>query len=264
METRRTILVETGDGLTRVTLNRPERRNAFDRVMLEELRDCIVGSGSDPSIRGIILTGTGSVFCAGADLHWMGSEVVSVWEARRDAALLLDLLRAIDECPCPVIGRIQGSAYGGGLGLIAACDIVVARTDVTFSFGEVRVGLVPAVIAPFLLRKAGDSFLRRYSLTGESFSASVAKGAGLVHDVVEPAVLDHRVNEVAGFLTQLAPLAVRETKRLLRQLRDLPEAEQWKMAVEANVRARMSAEAQEGLRAFREKRNPTWSQAGPQ
>lgn len=254
----RTILVETGGDLIRITLNRPERRNAFDRVMLEELRDCVVRSGNDPSIRGIILTGAGPVFCAGADLHWMGSEAVSREEAREDAEMLLGLLRAIDECLCPVIGRIQGPAYGGGLGLIAACDIVVAKTDAVFSFGEVRVGLVPAVIAPFVLRKTGDSFLRRYGLTGESFSASVAKDGGLIHDVVEPAALDHRVDEVAESLKHLAPRAVRGTKELSQRLRDLSEEERWKVAVETHVQARVSEEAQEGLRAFREKRKPVW------
>lgn len=264
MNKGRTILTETGGHLARITLNRPERRNAFDRVMLEELRDCVVRSGNDPSIRGIILTGTGSMFCAGADLHWMGSETLSVGEARKDAEVLLDLLQAIDACPCPVIGRIQGSAYGGGLGLIAACDIVVARADAVFSFGEVRVGLVPAVIAPFVLRKTGDSFLRRYSLTGEPFSASVANDGGLVHDVVEPAALDHRVDEVAESLKYLAPHAVRETKGLIRRLRDLPEEERWKVVVEANVRARFSAEAREGLRAFRDKRKPIWPETTPQ
>lgn len=261
METRRTILIdpiETRHGLMVVTLNRPERRNAFDRLMIDELREVFVEIGKNRSVRGVILTGAGPVFCAGADLHWMGSETVTMAEARKDAESLLELLRAIDDCPCPVIGKIQGPAFGGGLGLIAACDIVIARADATFAFGEVRLGLVPAVIAPFLLRKTGPSFLRRYGLTGEPFSSSIARDAGLVHEVVEPSALDVRVDHVAELVSRSAPGAVRETKALLRQLNALSEDERWKRAIETNVLARLSPEAREGLRAFCEKREPVW------
>ncbi|MCP9473568.1 MAG: enoyl-CoA hydratase-related protein [Nitrospira sp.] len=261
MEQQRTILIEALDPnseLLRVTLNRPARRNAFDRLMVDELHRAFVEIGRTRSVRGVILTGAGSVFCAGADLHWMGSETVTMVEARKDAESLLELLRAIDACPCPVIGRIQGSAFGGGIGLIAACDIVVARADAMLAFGEVRVGLVPAVIAPFVLRKTGSSFLRRYGLTGEPFSASIAKEVGLVHEVVEPSALDGRVDRVAELVNWSAPGAVRETKALLRTLGTLSENEQWKLAVETNVQARLSPEAREGMRAFCEKRKPVW------
>ncbi|MCP9448609.1 MAG: enoyl-CoA hydratase-related protein [Nitrospira sp.] len=261
MKQQRTILIDPLDPngkLLRVTLNRPERRNAFDHLMVDELYQAFVEIGKTRSVYGVILTGAGPVFCAGADLHWMGSETVTMVEARRDAESLLELLRTIDACPCPVIGRIQGPAFGGGIGLIAACDIVIARADATLAFGEVRVGLVPAVIAPFVLRKTGSSFLRRYGLTGEPFSASLAKEVGLVHEVVEPSELDDRVDHVAELINCSAPGAARETKALLQKLGTLSEDEQWKLAVETNVRARLSSEAREGMRAFREKRKPLW------
>jgi methylglutaconyl-CoA hydratase len=254
------ILVESKDGLARVTLNRPHRRNAFDAPMVGELCQAFDKLGQDPSVRAIVLTSTGSVFCAGADVNWMGSDgPVSVSQAQKDAEELMKMFRAIDECPCPVIGRIHGAAFGGGVGLIAVCDIAVAVEDVTFAFSEVRLGLVPAVIAPFLLRKSGESFLRRFCLSGEPFSASVAKQVNLVHDVVERDKLDRRVDELAGMVLRLAPQAARDTKVLLRRLLTLSGDERWRACIEANSHARLSAEAQEGLRAFLERRSPIWA-----
>ncbi|HJT22826.1 MAG TPA: enoyl-CoA hydratase-related protein [Nitrospira sp.] len=259
--TEQPIIVESSKGLARVTLNRPDRRNAFDGNMVDGLCETFDAFGRDPSVRAIVLAGAGSTFCAGADLRWLGADrPVSPEEARKDAERLLRLLRCIDECPCPVIGRIQGSAYGGGIGLVAVCDIAMAGTDATFAFSEVRLGLVPAIIAPFVLRKTGDSFMRRFGLTAEPFSAATGREAGLVHDVVEPAALDVRVTAIAETIISLAPQAVRDTKALLRRLRHMPEEERWNTAVAGNVRARLSSEAQEGLRAFRERRAPVWKQ----
>jgi methylglutaconyl-CoA hydratase len=255
-----TILVESDKGLARVTLNRPDRRNAFDAGMVGELREAFEALGQDRSVRAILLSGAGSTFCAGADLRWLGADrTLSAAEARDDAERLLRMFQTIDECPCPVIGRVQGAVYGGGIGLIAVCDMTVAAADATFTFSEVRLGLVPAVIAPFLLKKTSNSFMRRFCLSGEPFSASTAREAGLVHDVVEPAALDARVAELAESVLHLAPQAVRDTKALLRRLYELPEGERWKACVEGNVRARLSAEAQEGVRAFRERRSPGWA-----
>jgi methylglutaconyl-CoA hydratase len=254
------ILVESKDGLARVTLNRPHRRNAFDAPMVGELCQAFDKLGQDPSVRAIVLTSTGSVFCAGADVNWMGSDgTVSVSQAQKDAEQLMKMFRAIDECPCPVIGQVHGAAFGGGVGLIAVCDIAVAAEDVTFTLSEVRLGLVPAVIAPFLLRKSGESFLRRFCLSGEPFSASVAKQVNLVHDVVEREKLDRRVDELAGMVLRLAPQATRDTKVLLRRLLTLSGDERWRACIEANSHARLSAEAQEGLRAFLERRSPIWA-----
>lgn len=254
------ILVESNEGCARVTLNRPDRRNAFDALMVEEICTAFETLGQDRSLRSIVLTGSGPTFCAGADINWLGSGgTVSVSQARKDAEQLARMFRIIDECPCPVIGRIQGAAFGGGVGLVAACDIVVAAESATFAFSEVRLGMVPGVIAPLLLRKIGDSSLRRFCLTGEVFSASTAKQYSLVHDVVEMNKLDSRTVELAHAVVNLAPEAVRNTKALLRRLHTASDDERWSAGVEANAQARLSAEAQEGFRAFLGKRSPIWT-----
>ncbi len=253
------LLIELNNGCARVTLYRPDRRNAFDAGMVEELREAFYRLGQDRSVRVIVLTGAGATFCAGADLRWIGADrAVSESEARQDAERLVEMFRTINECPCPVIGRIQGAAYGGGIGLIAVCDITIAAADATFAFSEVRWGLVPAVIAPFVLAKTGASFMRRFCLTGESFSAPTAQDGGLIHAVVEPAVLDARVAALIEQMTQLAPQAVRDTKALFQRLCHVSGEERWKACVAGNVRARLSSEAQEGLHAFHERRRPNW------
>ena len=254
------ILVESNNGYTRVTLNRPDRQNAFDAEMVEELREAFYTLGQDHSVRAVVLTAIGSTFCSGADLRWMKPDrAVFPPEAQRDAECVLEMFRTIDACSCPVIGRIQGAAYGGGIGLIAVCDVAVAAADTTFAFSEVRLGLVPAVIAPFVLAKTGESFARRFCLTGESFSASMARDSGLIHDVVEPVLLDARVETVVEQIAHRAPQAVQDTKALLRRLHHLSNEESWKASVAWNVRARISSEAQEGLRAFREHQSPNWT-----
>lgn len=253
------ILVESRKGCARVTLNRPDRRNAFDARMAEDLCEVFTALGQDHSVRAIVLAGNGQTFCAGADLRWMGADrLVSAPEGQQDAERLLAMFRTIDDCPCPVIGCVQGSVYGGGIGLVAACDVAVAAANATFAFSEVRLGLIPAVIAPFVIAKVGDSFARRFCLTGEPFSASTAQDNGLIHDVVEPAALEAHVASLTERITHLAPQAVRDTKALFHRLHHLSHEERWKACVEGNVRARLSSEAQEGIRAFRERRTPSW------
>lgn len=260
-----TLAIESDGNIARVTLNRPERRNAFDGLMVTELRKAFEDLAQEPSLRGIVLAGAGPVFCAGADIQWLKSESpVSEAQARDDAHLLTRMFRAIDECPCPVIARVQGPAFGGGLGLMAVCDIVVAAEDATFSLSETRLGLIPAVIAPFLLRKAGESFLRRYCLTGETFCTSVAHRFGLVHDVVPQSDLDDRITELTEAIMRLAPGATRESKALLHKILPLPEGDRWAVCAEANAHARSAPEAAEGLRAFIEKRLPSWAKPGAQ
>ncbi|MCC2642760.1 MAG: putative Enoyl-CoA hydratase [Nitrospira sp.] len=255
-----TVAVESDGSIARVTLNRPERRNAFDDRMVTELSDAFETLAQDQSLRGIVLAGTGPVFCAGADLQGMqSSSPVSEAQAKTDALRLTRMFRAIDECPCPVMALVQGPAFGGGVGLMAVCDIVVAAEDATFSLSEARLGLIPAVIAPFLLRKAGESFLRRYCLTGEAFSASIAHCFGLVHDVVPRSDLDDRITELIEAIMRLAPRATRESKTLLHTILPLSEGDRLNACAEANARARCAAEATEGLRAFVEKRLPSWA-----
>jgi methylglutaconyl-CoA hydratase len=255
-----TLLVESSRGIAHVTLNRPERRNAFDALMADELHEAFEELGGDPSVRGVVLAGAGPAFCAGADLRWMSPDSpVSEARAREDAERLIRMYRAIDECPCPVIGRIHGSAFGGGVGLLAVCDIVVAADDTVFALSEIKLGLVPAVIAPFLLRKAGESFVRRYCLTGEVFSAAAAKQFNLVHDVVAKDGLAKRIDELIEAVLQLAPSASQHTKALFRRILRLPDADRWTVCAQANAETRLSAEAREGLRAFLEKRAPAWA-----
>ena len=253
------ILVESEKGIARVTLNRPDRRNAFDAGMVEEIRQAFDSLGQDRSVRMILLAGAGATFCAGADLHWLGPDrPVSESEAKRDAESLLAMFRSIDECPCPVIVRVQGAAFGGGAGLIAVSDIAVAAADASFAFSEVRLGFVAGVISPFVLRKTGESFARRFCLTGEPFSAATARESGLIQQVVEPAGLDAQVTALTEQASRAAPQAVRDTKALLRRLGRVSPEDAWETCVSANIRARLSPEAQEGFRAFRERRAPIW------
>jgi methylglutaconyl-CoA hydratase len=253
------LLVESSQAVARVTLNRPEKRNAFDALMVDELREAFEELGKDPGVRVLVLAGAGPAFCAGADLRWMSPDSpMSDAQAREDAERLIRMYRAINECSCPVIGRVHGSAFGGGVGLLAVCDIVVSADDTVFALSEVKLGLVPAAIAPFLLRKAGESFLRRYCLTGEVFSASVAKQFNLVHDVVEGGGLQKRLDELIEAVLRLAPRASQEAKALFRRILLVPEEDRWTMCARANAEARLSAEAREGLRAFLEKRTPAW------
>lgn len=254
------LLLESRDGITTVTLNRPQVRNAFDGALVAELCAAFLKFGGDTSVRAVVLAGTGPVFCAGMDLGWLAkSESASEAQRLQDADQLQRMFRAIDECPCPVIGRVQGAAYGGGVGLAAACDVVVAADDTQFALREVRVGLIPAVIAPFLLQKLGHSQARRFCLTGEPFSARVGKSIGLVHEVVPLDQLDASILELTDHLRQGGPRAVRETKSLLRRLLTLSEQERWRLTLQANARIRGTEEAREGMRAFVEKRPPAWA-----
>lgn len=252
------VLVESRDGVARVTLNRPQARNAFDARMVSGLCDIFGHLGADPKVRGVVLSGSGPAFCAGVDLNWM-AEAGSEERRLGDAELLMRMLRAIEGCPAPVVGRIHGAAFGGGLGLVALCDIAVAAEDARFALREVRVGLVPAVIAPFLLRKVGHSRFARFALTGEPFTASAAKDIGLVHEVVPAAELDAAVGEVTAHLLEAAPLATRATKALLRRLPALSGEEAGAFCIESNARARGGEEAREGMRAFVERRAPSWT-----
>ncbi len=255
-----TLALESNGDIARVTLNRPDRRNAFDGQMVTELREAFEDLAHDPSVRGIVLAAAGPVFCAGADLQWMqaGGPVLET-PAMRDAHQLLRMFRAIDESPYPVIARVQGSAFGGGLGLMAVCDIVVASEDATFALSETRLGLIPAVITPFLLHKAGESFLRRYGLSGETFCASTAQRYNLAHDVVPQSNLDDRIVELSDAIMQLAPCATKESKLLFHRMRALSDKDRLALGPEYNARARCAPEAAEGLRAFIEKRLPSWA-----
>ena len=236
-----------GDVL-RITLARPDRRNAFDAALIAELAEAFVGVGR---ARAVVLGGDGPSFSAGADVDWMRSSVdLSYEENVADANALRAMLEAIDGCPAPVVARVQGHALGGGAGLVAAADIAIAAPDAVFAFSEVKLGIIPAVISPFALARIGPGAARRYFVTGERFDAETALRIGLVHEVAED--LDAAVEHVVGELLSAGPQAARWAKRLVRERPDGPETARW------IAERRTSDEGQEGLRAFLEKRPPSW------
>jgi methylglutaconyl-CoA hydratase len=253
------IKVEPHNGIVQVTLNRPEVRNAFNSQMVVELRSVFQELGQDQNVRAIVIAGAGPIFCAGLDLRWVASsDGKNQAQWLQEAEHLTQMYQAIDECPCPVVGRVHGSAFGGGIGIVASCDVVVASEEAQFALREVRVGLVPAVIAPYLLRKLGFSWTSRYRLTGEPFSARIAQTMGLVHEVVPAEELDSHIQILSNQFLQVGPQAVRETKFLLRRLLTLPDQDRWSFCAQTNARIRGTSEAHEGLQAFVEKRLPTW------
>lgn len=245
--------IERDDDLLRVTLARPETRNAFDGTLIAELAAAFVDVGT---ARAVVLAGDGPSFCAGADVEWMRAAVdLSHDENVADANALRRLLDAIDTCPAPVVALVQGHALGGGAGLVTVADVVLAHERAVFAFSEVKLGIVPAVISPYAVRKIGESAARRYFVTGERFDARVAQRIGLVHEVVPD--LEAGLAAVAAELRTAGPRAARAAKRLVLDRPDGPETAQ------RIAERRTSAEGQEGLRAFLERRAPTWASRGP-
>jgi methylglutaconyl-CoA hydratase len=240
--------IEREGAVLRVTLAKPERRNAFDAALIGELTDAFADVGD---ARAVVLAGDGPSFCAGADVDWQRSAIdLSYDDNVEDALRLYRMLGAVDACPAPVVARIQGYALGGGSGLVACVDIAVAGEDAVFGFSEVRLGIVPAVISPFVLPKIGPGAARRYFLTGERFDAAAALRIGLLHEV--SADLDAAVDRILADLLAGGPAAVREAKRLVRDAPGAPEV------ARRAARLRTSDEGQEGLRAFLEKREAAW------
>jgi methylglutaconyl-CoA hydratase len=239
--------VEREGHILRVTLARPERRNAFDAALIAELTVAFSDVGD---ARAVLLSGEGPSFCAGADVEWQRSSVdLSYDENVEDAMRLYRMLEAIDSCPAPVVCCVHGYALGGGSGLVAAADVAVAWPDAVFGFTEVRLGIIPAVISPFVLPKIGHA-ARRYFLTGERFDASVALRIGLVSDVAEDA--GTACESIVQDILQGGPIAVREAKRLVR------ERPQGLDTAHIAAARRTSDEGQEGLRAFLERRSAGW------
>ena len=240
--------IERDGPLLRVTMDRADRRNAFDAALIAELTDAFADVGD---ARAVVLAGEGPSFSAGADVEWMRSSgELSFEENVADALRLRAMLDAIDSCPAPVVARVQGHALGGGCGLVACCDIVVAEPGAVFAFSEVKLGIVPAVISPFALAKIGSTWARRYFVTGERFTAEVALQIGLVHAVSES--LDDAVEGIVGELFSAGPDAARGAKELARAPLSAEET------ASRIARHRTSAEGQDGLRAFLEKRAPGW------
>jgi methylglutaconyl-CoA hydratase len=240
--------VERDGANLRVTLAKPDRRNAFDAELIAELHEAFRDVGD---ARVVLLSGEGESFCAGADIEWQRSAIdLSFDENVEDAMRLFAMMRAVDGCPAPVVARIQGYALGGGSGLAAAVDVAIAAEDAVFGFTEVKLGIIPAVISPFVLPKIGEGAARRYFLTGERFDARAALRIGLVSEVTDD--LDGAVDRVVGELLTSGPQAAREAKRLVRTRPQGEETAQWA------ARMRASDEGQEGLRAFLERRKAGW------
>ena len=247
-----------------VTLNRPEIKNAMDAETIHELRKQFETLSKDRDLRVLILRGAGDFFCAGGDLHWMkSSKEKSKRENEEDARQLGKMIRALDECPFPVISLVQGGAFGGGVGLVAASDIVIAEESASFSLSEVKLGLIPATIGPIVMRKIGASEARRLYLTGLRFDAREAKQIHLIHEVVtNQKDLSVRLESYLKELSSAGPLAAREAKSLIRQLqgKKIWEDDIAEETSQLLSEIRVQSEAQEGLAAFLEKRKPTWAQ----
>jgi len=249
-------------GLARITIDRPEKRNALDRATVVALTAALERCERDPAVRVVQITGAGHVFCAGADLEEMRSQRdASEEDNLADAGRLTALLDTLDSISKPTLARVNGDGYGGALGLLGACDIVIAAVDAKFAFTEVRLGIIPAVISPFVLAKIGESAARRYFLTAETLTAERLKELRLVHEVAPAGELDRSCERTVAALLLAAPGAVAEAKRLIR---DVGRATEDRAAISADMarrlaRLRVRAEAQEGFRAFFEKRKPGWT-----
>jgi methylglutaconyl-CoA hydratase len=243
-----------------VWMAREKVRNAFNETMIAEVKRAFEELGADSGVRAIVLAGKGPAFCAGADLDWMRRVAnYSADENRGDARQLAELLRTIDACPKPTIARVHGDAYAGGMGLLAACDIAFAASTANFCLSEVKLGLIPATISPYVINAIGARLARRYFLTAERFDAAEAYRIGLVHDIAPPEQLDAKVNELLGNLMQTSAHAVAEAKRLVREVAGRPiDDALLDDTAERIAQARSSADGKEGVRAFLDKRKPAW------
>ncbi len=241
--------IERDVDVLRITLARPESRNAFDAALISEISEAFVDVGTR---RAVVLAGDGPSFCAGADVDWMRASADLDLDANvADANALRRMLESIDGCPAPVVAVVQGHALGGGIGLVACSDIVVADPRAVFAFSEVKLGIIPAVISPFALRKIGESAARRYFVTGERFDATTALRIGLVHEVADD--LDAALAQILDELRTAGPRAARHAKRLVLERPDGPET------ARRIAERRTSEEGQEGLRAFLDRRRPAWA-----
>ena len=247
-----------------VTLNRPEMHNAFDQTLIRELTAALKRLDRDPGVRAVVLAGAGKSFCAGADLNWMRAMAgFSRAQNLADAKALARMLSTLDRMGKPTIARVHGAAYGGGVGLVACCDVAFGAPEASFALSEVRLGLVPATIAPYVIDAIGARAARRYFMTGERFGAEEARRLGLLHEVAAPAELDARINDVLGALLIAGPVAQAECKQLIRAVARRPiDARVIADTARRIARVRASPEAREGVAAFLGKRKASWVPQG--
>ncbi len=253
------LLTRREGAVEHLVLNRPDVRNAFNEEVIVELTRWAAAAAADPSLRVVVLSGAGKLFCAGADLTWMSKSVQYTEEENiRDATAMSQMFAALDTLPVPLIGRIHGAALGGGCGLAAICDIVVADEQAVFGFTEVKLGILPAVISPFALAKVGRSAARELFLTGARFSAARAREIGLVHAVVPAADLDAAVEGYVRELLNAGPKGIAAAKALIPQVWGRSTADAMPITARAIAAQRVSPEGQEGMKAFLEKRKASW------
>lgn len=256
------ILVTDRGAVRQIALNRPDVHNAFDDALIAELTSAMVEAGRDDAVRAVVLTGTGASFSAGADLNWMRGMAAASEEANREDSLrLAALVRTLQFCPKPTIARVNGAAYGGGVGLVAACDIAIGAEGAKFGLTEVKLGLVPAVISPYVVAAIGVRQARRLFVTGEVFDAAEACRIGLLHRVVPLEALDEAVEFTLKLLAKAGPRAQREAKQLALRMGGIDERDAGRIDAENAeliARLRVSDEGQEGLGAFLGKRAPAW------
>jgi methylglutaconyl-CoA hydratase len=257
-----TVRVDRDGAIARVTLARPEVRNAFNAELIADLHATFDELAAQPPevLRAVVLAGDGPAFCTGADVTWMrASLALSVEENEADAGRLAAMLESVDTCPVPVVARVHGAALGGGMGLCAVADIVLAAADTAFGFTETRLGILPAIISPFVLRRIGEGHARALFTTGERFGAGRAQDIGLVHEVLpDEETLESRLETVLDELLAAGPTAVRAAKAVILEQRWLDADARRTLTVQAIARQRISAEGQEGLTAFLERRPPGW------
>ena len=259
-----TLQIERDGPVARVWLNRPEVRNAFNEGVITELGAAFTAFAADDDLRAIVLGGHGKAFCAGADLSWMRAMADFSWEQNRgDAQALADMLWAIWSCPVPVVGRIHGDCYAGGVGLAAVCDVLVATEAVTFCLSEARLGLLPGTISPYVVRAMGEQASRRYFVTAERFSAAQAAAMGFVHEVCTADALDAKVDEIVAALVANGPRATRACKKLVQDVAGLPITPELRIETARRIAdIRASDEGREGVQSFLNKRRPSWLDVG--
>ena len=252
--------VEHTGAVTRITLNRPEVRNAFNDETIALLTQAFEAVAGQAHTRAVVLAGSGKAFCAGADLSWMRAMADYSWEQNRaDAQALADMLWAIYSCPVPVVGRIHGDCYAGGVGLAAVCDVLVAADAVTFCLSEAKLGLLPGTISPYVIRALGEQAARRYFVTAEKFSAAQAQALGFVHEVCAADGLDAKVDEIVAALVVNGPMAVRACKKLVQDMAGQPITPALREDTARRIAdIRASDEGKEGLQSFLQKRKPAW------
>ncbi|HEY2474893.1 MAG TPA: enoyl-CoA hydratase-related protein [Candidatus Cybelea sp.] len=254
------IRLVVSEGIARVTLARPEVRNAFNAEVIAQLHDTFTRITAADDVRAVVLAGEGKVFCGGADINWMKASLdLSVDANVADAERMSGMFRAIDNCPKPVIGQIQGAALGGGAGLAAVCDIVIASDDAVFGFTEVKLGIIPAVISPFVIAKIGASHARALFVTGQKFDAHAALRIGLIHKVVPQVELGAAVEYALDEIFTAGPAAVSAAKLLVRRVLDNTYDDSLSITARAIALQRTTSEGQEGLRAFLERRLPSFA-----